>query len=393
MSSPALPSLAARFTRRFGTVPTVRVRAPGRVNLIGEHVDYVGGLVLPVAIDRAIHAAAAPNGGNRLRLVSEAPGIEPVEVPLDALARRTGPDQWLNYVLGVLVQYRERGWTVPGFDALFSGDLPLGAGLSSSAALETATALLLEGLCGQGLDPIERARLCQQAEHRHAGVPCGLMDQLAVGAARAGQALLIDCRELRLTPVPLPADWSIVVADSRVKHALADGEYRRRREDCEEAARLLGVPSLRDATPELVANRAGALGERIARRARHAVSEIARVPAFVAAAAAGDATAAGALLRASHLSLRDDFGVSCPELDALAEAAWNAGAAHGVIGARMTGGGFGGATVNLFRRGREAAFARYLDIDFARRFGHMPSVFVTRSAGGAEILPADHPTP
>ncbi|MEY3609245.1 MAG: hypothetical protein RLZZ447_2033, partial [Verrucomicrobiota bacterium] len=302
MSSPALPSLATRFTRRFGTVPTVRVRAPGRVNLIGEHVDYVGGLVLPVAIDRAIHAAAAPNGGNRLRLVSEAPGIQPVEVPLDALARRTGPDQWLNYVLGVLVQYRERGWTVPGFDALFSGDLPLGAGLSSSAALETATALLLEGLSGRGLDSMERARLCQQAEHRHAGVPCGLMDQLAVGAGRAGHALLIDCRDLRVTPVPLPADWSIVVADTRVKHALADGEYRRRREDCERAAHLLGVATLRAATPEMVAARAAVLGERLARRARHAVTEIARVPAFVTAAAASDAMAAGALLRASHLS-------------------------------------------------------------------------------------------
>ncbi len=393
MSSPALPSLATRFTRRFGTVPTIRVRAPGRVNLIGEHVDYVGGLVLPVAIDRAIHAAASPNGGNRLRLVSEAPGIQPVEVPLDALARRTGPDQWLNYVLGVLVQYRERGWTVPGFDALFSGDLPLGAGLSSSAALETATALLLEGLSGRGLDPMERARLCQQAEHRHAGVPCGLMDQLAVGAGRAGHALLIDCRDLRVTPVPLPADWSIVVADTRVKHALADGEYRRRREDCERAAHLLGVATLRAATPEMVAARADVLGERLARRARHAVTEIARVPAFVAAAAAGDATAAGALLRASHLSLRDDFGVSCPELDGLAEAAWNAGAARGVIGARMTGGGFGGATVNLVRRGWEEALARQLEVDFAGRFGHSPSVFVTRPAGGAEILPPDHPAP
>lgn len=391
MSSPALPSLSARFAHHFATAPTVRVRAPGRVNLIGEHVDYVGGLVLPVAIDRAIYAAAAPNGSDRLRLISAAPGFTPVEVPLDALAPRTGSDHWLNYILGVLVQYRERGWDVPGFDALFSGDLPLGAGLSSSAALETATALLLEGLGARTLDPIERARRCQQAEHRHAGVPCGLMDQLAVGAGRAGHALLIDCRELLVTPVPLPADWSIVVADTRVKHALADGEYRRRREDCEEAARRLGVASLRDASPELVAARAGELGDRIARRARHAVTEIARVPAFVAAAAAGDEAAAGVLLRASHLSLREDYAVSCPELDALAEAAWAAGSRFGVIGARMTGGGFGGATVNLVRRGREAEFARHLEVDFAGRFGHTPSVFVTRPAGAAEILPPDHP--
>ena len=263
MSSPAPPSLSARFAARFGTAPTLRVRAPGRVNLIGEHVDYVGGLVLPVAIDRAIHAAAAPNASARLRLVSEAPGVAPVEVPLDALAPRTGSEHWLNYILGVLTQYRERGWAVPGFDVLFSGDLPLGAGLSSSAALETATALLLEGLNGRTMDPIERARLCQQAEHRHAGVPCGLMDQLAVAAGLPGHALLIDCRELRVTPVPLPPEWSIVVADTRVKHALADGEYRRRREDCEEAARRLGVASLREATPDLVAARAGALGGRI----------------------------------------------------------------------------------------------------------------------------------
>lgn len=393
MPSPALPSLSARFAARFATAPTVRVRAPGRVNLIGEHVDYVGGLVLPVAIDRAIHAVAAPNGSDRLRLISEAPGVTPVEVSLDALAPRTGSHHWLNYILGVLVQYRERGWVLPGFDALFSGDLPLGAGLSSSAALETASALLLEGLTRRTMDPIERARLCQRAEHHHAGVPCGLMDQLAVGAGQPGHALLIDCRELRVTPVPLPPDWSIVVADTRVKHALADGEYRRRREDCEEAARRLGVASLRDATPELVAARASELGERIARRARHAVTEIARVPAFVNAAAAGDEAAASALLRASHLSLREDYAVSCPELDALAEAAWAAGTRCGVIGARMTGGGFGGATVNLVRRGREAEFARHLEVDFAGRFGHPPSVFVTRPAGAAEILPPDHPAP
>ncbi|MFM9091535.1 MAG: galactokinase, partial [Verrucomicrobiota bacterium] len=375
----------------FGTAPALRVRAPGRVNLIGELVDYVGGLVLPVAIDRAIHAAAAPNGTSRLRLVSEVPGVAAVEVPVDALGPRAGADHWLNYVLGVLAQYRDRGWKVPGLDVLFAGDLPLGAGLSSSAALETATALLLEGLSGRGLDPIGRARLCQQAEHGHAGVPCGLMDQLAVGAGRAGHALLIACRDLRVTPVPLPPDWSIVVADTRVKHELADGEYRRRREDCEAAARALGVSTLRDANPELLAANAARLDERLARRARHAVTEIARVPAFVAAAAAGDAGAAGELLRASHLSLRDDFEVSCPELDALAEAAWRGGAALGVIGARMTGGGFGGATITLVRRGREAELARHLEVDFAGRFGHTPSVFVTRAAGAAEILPPDHP--
>jgi galactokinase len=391
MSSPAPLSISARFAARFGTAPAVRVRAPGRVNLIGEHVDYVGGLVLPVAIDRAIQAAAAPNGTGRLRLVSEAPGVAPVEVSVDALGPRSGAEHWLNYVLGVLAQYRDRGWGVPGLDVLFAGDLPLGAGLSSSAALETATALLLEGVSGRGLDPIERARLCQQAEHRHAGVPCGLMDQLAVGAGRTGQALLIDCRDLRVTPVPLPPDWSIVVADTRVKHALADGEYRRRREDCEAAARALGVSTLRDASLELLAANASRLDERLARRSRHAVTEIARVPAFVAAAAAGDAAAAGVLLRASHVSLRDDFEVSCPELDALAEAAWRAGAELGVIGARMTGGGFGGATVTLVRRGREAELARHLEVDFTGRFGHTPSIFVTRPAGAAEILPPDHP--
>jgi galactokinase len=194
-----------------------------------------------------------------------------------------------------------------------------------------------------------------------------------------------------VTPVPLPPDWSIVVADTRVKHALADGEYRRRREDCEAAARALGVSTLRDASLELLAANASRLDERLARRSRHAVTEIARVPAFVAAAAAGDAAAAGALLRASHVSLRDDFEVSCPELDALAEAAWRAGAELGVIGARMTGGGFGGATVTLVRRGREAELARHLEVDFTGRFGHTPSIFVTRPAGAAEILPPDHP--
>ena len=377
-----------QFRSIFGRAPDVLVRAPGRINLIGEHVDYLGGLVMPAAIDRAIIAAAGPIAEPVVRVWTELSGQKgaPILISLDDLTPRQGSDSWQNYLIGVLAVMRDAGVKLPGFEVALTADLPTGAGLSSSAALETATALIVEALTEVSQEPIKRALLCQKAEHDYAGVPCGIMDQLAVGACVAGHALMIDCRDLSLTPVPIPEGIAIVVADSRVKHALGDGEYRKRREDCEAAATMLGVPALRDATLAQVNAAAESLGDRLFRRARHAVTEIARVTEFAASLSGEDFSSAGRLMRASHDSLRDDFEVSCPELDALVEAAYDFGPERGLIGSRMTGGGFGGSTVSLVREDAKDAFMEHLKIEFSKKFTHPASLFTTRAADGARIL-------
>ena len=364
-----------------------RVRAPGRINLIGEHVDYQGGIVLPVAIDRHITGTFQALDNPLIRLRSEDGNREAFECRLSDLAPRSGPSAWTNYVIGVVAVYRDAGVPCPGFAARFSADLPAGAGLSSSAALETVTALAVERLADVELGPTERARLCQRAEHTYAGVPCGIMDQLAVGAARAGHALMIDCRDLATTDVPLPADLAIVVADSGARHALADGEYRERRADCESAAETLGVAALRDADEARIEAAREQLGDRRMKRARHVVREIARVPAFAAALREVDHAALGHIMRGSHESLRDDFEVSCPELDFLVEAAHEFGAARGLVGSRMTGGGFGGSTVNLVRRDAAQAFIRHLETAHRQHLDSPPNIFAVHAAGGAGAAP------
>lgn len=382
-------SSASAFVRVFGHPPEVLAQAPGRINLIGEHVDYVGGFVMPAAIDRGISAAAARIEAPEIRVWTAlaSDDVPPLVIPLDSLERRKDPeDSWLNYLIGVVALLQEAGSEVPGFQVALTADLPTGAGLSSSAALETVTALVVEALTGADQDPVDRALLCQEAEHRFAGVPCGIMDQLAVGASRAGHALMIDCRDLTLTPVPLPPDVAIVVADTRVKHALGDGEYRVRRQDCERAAEVLGVASLRDASREMIEASRESLGSPGYQRARHVVSEIERVPAFATALSQGDFPSVGRLMREGHASLRDDFEVSCPELDALVDAAYDFGAERGLIGARMTGGGFGGSTVNLVRADQAETFSHHLEVSFSRDFAHDPAIFTTSAAAGAGIL-------
>lgn len=379
--------LASQFQVRFRHCPTVQVRAPGRINLIGEHIDYLEGWVLPAAIERHLCIVAAPRPGDEVRLWSpRQQRSEPSVVNLDDLSRRTAPEeQWMNYVIGVLAGYREAGATLCGFDALLDSDLPSGAGLSSSAALETAAALVVEALTGFSLDPSRRALLCQRAEHEYAGVPCGIMDQLAVGASKAGHATLIDCRDLTLTPVPLPAGSVLLVADTGVKHALGDGEYRKRRQDCEAALKILGMPSFRAASLDLVTRMRDELGDRLFRRARHAVAEMRRVHDFVAALQAGETSRLAGLMREGHESLRDDFEVSCPELDCLVEAAYDFGPERGLIGSRMTGGGFGGSTVSLVREDAAADLRAWLEGAFEARFGRIPNVFLTAPASAAHL--------
>ena len=300
-------------------------------------------------------------------------------IPLDRGAPLTGEEAWANYVFGVVAGYRDAGHAVQGFEAAFIADLPIGAGLSSSAALEAATALVTEAFAGIELPAKERALLCQAAEHRWAGVPCGNMDQLAVNCGIDGHALEIDCLNLEIRPAPLPGDLAIVVVDSKVKHELADGEYAKRRADCEAAAAILGVPVLREADAETLNSARPEMEDRVFRRARHVISEINRVRDFSKALANRDINRAGQLLAESHASLRDDFEVSCPELDELVEIAVECGA----LGSRMMGGGFGGSTVNLVPFSKADEFAKNVSSTYQHRSGAAVDAFRVRPVGGA----------
>ncbi len=383
---------AARvFRTRYGVAPRWVAVAPGRVNLIGEHTDYNGGYVLPLAIDRHVAIAAAPGSasasgsGSRLRAFSAAVDTT-VDIPLDGVLA-PGEPGWANYLRGVVSGFGQRG-KIPGpIDAAIVSDVPLGGGLSSSAALEVATATLLEAVTGTTLEPREKARLCRQAEHEFAGVPCGLMDQLASVMGDESGALLIDCQfeVVRVVPFADPS-VSVLICNTNVKHALADGAYLRRRTECIEAARQLGVPSLRDASPEMVEGARGIFDPVVRRRARHVATENARTLAAASHLEAREFAEVGALMYESHRSLREDFEVSCPELDILVDIARGIGRAGGVFGSRMTGGGFGGCTVTLVGTESVATVADAISRAYASRVGTPPATFVSRPAQGARLF-------
>jgi galactokinase len=368
-----LAAHAARaFAARFGPAPAWAAAAPGRVNLIGEHTDYNQGFVLPMAIDRWCVCVAAPAAGARSRLVALDIN-ESIEVSLTDLSARGAAaagelPAWGRYLAGALVERRRSlaAGAVPELDLLATSTVPVGGGLSSSAAIETAAAVLIEQALGVGPPPVSalhdfrlaRALDCQRAEHRWAGVPCGLMDQLASSFGEPGHALLIDCRDNTVTPVPMPPEDQgvVLVVNSGVHHALAAGEYARRRAACEAAAAALGVASLRDLN-SLDAVAWSLLDAEQTRCVRHVVSENSRTLAAAAALRAGDLSTLGRLMLESHASLRDDYRVSCAELDAIVDLA---GATPGVHGARMTGGGFGGCAVVLAEPGAAEALERTL---------------------------------
>jgi galactokinase len=379
---------ASEFNAKFGRPPRWVVAAPGRVNIIGEHTDYSGGLVLPMAIDRHTVIAAAPapaDAGLRLRLHSSAMD-QSVDIPL-AATPAPGEPRWANYARGVVAGFGALGLVPPALDALVISDVPLGGGLSSSAAFEVAMATLLETALGKALDPAEKARLCRQAEHNYALVPCGIMDQLISVLGDEAGALLINCRtgETRLVPFADPS-VSLLIANSNVRHSLGDGAYAVRMSACVEAARMLGVAELGLATPAMVEAGASKLGTLLHRRARHVVTENARTRAAADALAAGDWRTAGGLMYESHRSLRDDFEVSAPELDTLVQLAADIGEAGGVFGARMTGGGFGGCTVTLVATDRVADIGDRLAREYQRRHNRPLSWFVSRPARGAHIV-------
>ena len=356
------------------------VVSPGRVNLIGEHTDYNDGFVLPLAIDRGLRMRVCRLPNDRAVLTSDRGG-PPVEIDLGTLIA-AGRTDWGRYVAGVLAGYQRLGWSIPGFEMRITADLPAGGGLSSSAALEVGVATAVETLCGRAIDPAAKALLCQQAEHEFAGVPCGIMDQFAVTLAQRGHALFIDCRSRAIAHVPLPADIRVLVIDSGVKHALGDGGYAARRHECERATRLLDRPALRDVSRDEWTTLQPSLPEPERRRAGHVIAENDRVLAFAAAARAGDWPTAGRLMHESHASLRDDFEVSCPELDRICDAV---GRLDGVFGCRMTGGGFGGSAVALIDGSRASAVEAAVRFACTTALGHEPDLFLTVAAAGTRV--------
>jgi galactokinase len=376
-----------RFQELFERVPRL-FAAPGRVNLIGEFTDYNDGFVLPMAIDRATVVAIAPRNDRRLRVHSMTLDAT-TEIDLDAPpARLRGT--WVDYVEGIARTLEQRGAPVMGADLVIDSSVPPGAGLSSSAALEISVGLALLGIVGHTMPRAELAVAAQQAEHDFVGANCGIMDPLVAALGKAGHALLIDCRNLSWAPMPLEQlGAAVLVCDTRVRHSLACSAYNERRTECAQAAKLLrevlpSVVALRDVDAEEFKRVADVLPEPLRKRARHVVTENERTTAAAAAMLAHNPYRLGALMFASHRSLRDDFEVSAPELDQLVECAR---ALDGVYGARMTGGGFGGCVVSLVARDAVPAVTRALHDAFQAAFGHAIEPFEARASdGGHEIV-------
>ena len=361
------------------------VHAPGRVNLIGEHTDYNDGFVVPAAIDLGITIAFVPTDDRRVEVTLAETG-ERAGFDLDAIEPATG--RWIDYVAGTAWALAEAGLATRGFRGLLGSDLPVGAGLSSSAALELVSAWALSGGDRPDAEAMDVAKIAQRAENEHVGVACGLMDQFAVAFGVADHALLLDCRSLEHGPVPIPAETSLVICDSGAPRALADSAYNARRAECARAVAVLreldpSITALRDVTLVLLEAGRDRLSDSEYRRARHVVSEDQRVLETVAALSAGDLDAVGEAFAASHRSLRDDFEVSSPPLDALVGIAT---AVDGVIGSRLTGAGFGGCTINLVHDGAAPALRAAVQRDYPSATGLTPHVYEVRAADGARRL-------
>ncbi len=387
----------ARFQAELGRAPQWVAAAPGRVNLIGEHTDYNDGFVLPMAIERyTVVAADRPTAdspdGPGARVFSTGVGEwASLEVEGDI---RPGEVAWSSYVQGALAGCVAQGLFPGRFEAVVHSNVPLGGGLSSSAALEVATATLVEAIAGRGLEPVQKALLCQKAEHDFARMPCGIMDQFTSVMAQEDCLMLLDCRSQEPTWVRL-ADptLAVLIVNSNVKHELTGGKYAQRRSQCEAAARALDVPALRDAAYERLEDAKDRLGEVEFRRARHVITENDRTTAAARAIGRSDWAEVGSLMHASHASLRDDYEVSCGELDLLVDIAQSIGPDGGVIGSRMTGGGFGGCTVSLVRSEAVEPVSRAIHEQYTRRTGVEPTIFASRPAAGARILQAPGANP
>lgn len=371
-------ALRDEFRARLGTAPRL-FQAPARINIIGEHTDYSKGFVLPAAIDRFCTIAIAPNTRGTLRVSSRALGAEQ-EISTALFARK---GDWSDYVAGVFFALRDAGIAAPACDVTIASDVPMGAGVSSSAALEVAAAHAFAAMAGEVLSADAASRIARAAEQDFVGMPCGPMDQYIAAHGRDGIALLLDCRSMVAREAPIPDGASFLVIDSGVRHKLVDGGYKARRADCEEAAKRLGVAALRDADLERIAG--ADLPPRLAKRARHVATENARCEDAARALIQGDLTRVGQLMAQSHASLRDDFEVTCAETDALAALA---NREPGVFGARQMGGGFGGAVLALVESRRVTAVRDALVESYGAERGKRTEAFICRVAGGAGEISA-----
>jgi len=374
--------LQKSFAGLFGAAPQI-YQAPGRVNLIGEHTDYNDGFVMPAAVGFFTWVAATPRT-DRILVVESENYSERREFLLDdAHAQRA--HHWSDYVLGVARMLEAAHYRLPGANLLISGNVPLGAGLSSSASLEVAVGSALLGVIDTQVDPKELALICQRAENEFVGARCGIMDQFIASHGKKDKALVLDCRSLDYRLLPLPEQARLVICNTMVRHSVAAGEYNKRRAECEEGAQILSrhlpdVKALRDVTPSALAEFGGNLPPLVMRRCRHVISENARVLEAANALKQGNLDEFGRLMGESHASLRDDFEVSCSELDLIVKLA---GQAYGVYGARMTGGGFGGCTVNLVRAECVEAFQAAVGKEYERLVGKAPEIYVCSAADGA----------
>ncbi len=378
--------LATKFRKRYGKTPRL-FRAPGRVNLIGEHTDYNDGFVLPMALNQGTVVAIAARSDRKVRIWS-LNLQDSHELDLNRLGSgRHG--HWLDYVEGIASALTDRGIDLTGADIALISDVSIGGGLSSSAALEMSLGIALVSISGSKIDKLSLALAGQTAEHNHVGINSGIMDQFTAVHAMRDHALLLDCRSLVSKHIPLNLhEYQIVICDSRVRHTLASSEYNQRRQDCEQGVKLLSavlpeLHALRDVTPLEFESSQSILPESVVKRCRHVIYENVRTLQAAEALSSGDMTRLGKLMLESHQSLRDDYQVSCPELNLLVQ---SAEAQSGVLGARMTGGGFGGCTVNLVERCRIAAFREQVSREYQARTQIVPAIFEAESGDGASEI-------
>lgn len=373
------PILHRAFTEHFGAIPSFIARAPGRVNLIGEHTDYNEGFVFPLAIDRAAWIALRPRADRRV-VIRFLDFDQTVEFNLDDLSRvDTSP---VEYVKGVASVLQSAGYSLCGWEGVIKGDVPIGAGLSSSAALEMAAIRAFEAVSGFAWDAPVMAKLGKQVENDWLGLGTGIMDQMISAAGQAGHALLIDCRTLDFKPAPLPAGTVVVVMDTGTRRGLVHSKYNERREQCEAAAKHFGVKMLRDISVDDFNARADELEDTVRRRASHVITENARTLAAYNAMQAGDARILGALMDASHDSLRDDFEVSTDALNLMVQIAQRHPACHG---ARMTGAGFGGCAVALVMESAATQFVEFVSTGYAQQSDETPALYVCQASDGASL--------
>jgi len=380
------------FQEKFGQTPAHIARAPGRVNLLGEHVDYNDGFVLPAAIDRATYIAFSPTASHHTTLVAadfnEQALFSPQTIPTKTQTDSTPLPEWAHYPAGVMWALLEEDLSVPAINAVYASNVPRGSGLSSSASVEMAFVIAWQTLGGWTLPPMRRALLGQKAENQYVGVNSGIMDQFASACGIENKLLLLDCRSLDWQTIPWPENVAIVIADTTVRRKLTSGEYNKRRAACEEAVRLLkqdlpDIRALRDVSLEDLNRLSGKLPDIVSKRARHVVVEIERSKQAPALLEAGDIQNFGSLMNKCHISLRDLYEVSCPELDTMVRIAQ---AIDGCYGARLTGAGFGGCTVNLVAHETVDTFARALATRYESETGYHPEIYISHPSDGAALL-------